>query len=93
MTSLNLSKGVHKVTVTLLTPAGKVRETRTTSLLVDPAIPRTLRIRLSRFKNNLEFATVVGRPATGGDAPAIAQKPATPVKAKPLASTSATPAK
>ena len=78
--TLNLPKGPHKVTVTLLTPAGKVREMESTPVLIDPAMPRTLNIRLSRFKKNLELKTVVNAPAEAETALAAKPKAADPTK-------------
>ena len=100
-TTLNLPKGAHKFTLTLFNAKGEIRDTRSTTVPVDPAIPRTLRVRLSRFKSNLELQIAVGKPETS-DAPEPPKtevaadskakpadpkaKPADP-KAKPLAST------
>jgi hypothetical protein len=55
---LNLTDGPHKVTVTLLNPQGKVKETKSTSLSIVPGMPLTLRVRLSRFKKDLELQAV-----------------------------------
>jgi len=62
--AVNLAKGPHKATVTLLNPEGKMKETKTTSLNVEPGKPLTLRVRLSRFKKDLELQTQVGKPVT-----------------------------
>jgi hypothetical protein len=61
--ALNLPQGPHMVTVSLLTADGKIKEKKTANVSVDPGVARTLRIRLSRFKSNLELQAVVGRPA------------------------------
>jgi len=60
--SLVVPVGNHKVSVELLHPDGKARETQALDVTVDAAQPRTLRIRLSRFKRNLQVTSVVGLP-------------------------------
>ena len=85
-TALNLPKGAHEVTVTILTPDERVRERKTTTVTVDPAMARTLRIRLSRFKRNLELQAVVGRPAPDEKAETTSEKPAANAKTKPATS-------
>ena len=61
--ALNLPKGPHKVTVTLLEANGKIKDTETRTVVVNPEVPRTLRVRLSRFRGNLDLETVAGKPA------------------------------
>jgi hypothetical protein len=73
--ALNLPQGPHKITVTLMAADGKVRDTESTTVSVDPGVPRTLRIRLSRFRKNLEFQTAVGRPGGPANADASAKPP------------------
>jgi len=56
---LVLTKGLHKATVTLHDDQGKLKETRSINLgYFDPGSPRTLEIRLSRFKKDLELKSV-----------------------------------
>ena len=93
--SLTLAKGAHEVRVTLFTPAGAVKETKTTKFDSDPAVVRTLKVRLSRFRRNLELETVVPKldaratppsaSATKEAAKGTAEKPAAvkPPAAKP----------
>lgn len=84
--SLLLPTGPHQITVTLLTPAGAVKETRSTELDADPAVVSTLKVRLSRFKRNLELQTVVAKPAApAAPAPAATKDAATSAAAKPAA--------
>jgi len=81
--ALTLPKGQHKMTVTLLTAKGIVKDTKTAPINLDSAVPRTLRIRLSRFKSDLELETVAGQPPPAEKAAADAKpKPAASVKAK-----------
>ncbi|HKY21100.1 MAG TPA: toll/interleukin-1 receptor domain-containing protein [Vicinamibacterales bacterium] len=81
--SQRLTEGPHKVTVTLLSPDGKVRQTKAAPLRIHPGRVSTLRVRLSRFKRNLELQTVLGMPAT--TKPAAMAKPTaiSDAKAKP----------
>ncbi|HTL03696.1 MAG TPA: toll/interleukin-1 receptor domain-containing protein [Vicinamibacterales bacterium] len=101
--TLSLATGSHKVTMTLLDPKGKVKETRSISLIADPVVARTLNVRLSRFKKDLELQTVVRAPKAE-PAPAAAKAadsgstetktPASkPAASKPAASKPATAAK
>ncbi len=90
--SLNLSPGKYEVKATLHTPDGRVRDTETTSVSVDTAVPRTLKMELSRFKHHVEFETVIGKPEPLPVAAGPPQKPPTPAKEKPLpAKPAATP--
>ena len=73
-TTLNLPAGRHKVTATLKTPEGKVRDTDSTSITVPEGAPRTLRLRLSRFRHHVEFQEVAGKPAPVTKAAAQTQK-------------------
>ena len=91
-TALNLSPGKYEVTATLRTPEGKVRDTESTSVSVDAATPRTLKMELSRFKHHVEFETVIGKPEALPVAAGPPPKPPTPAKEKPLpAKPAATP--
>jgi hypothetical protein len=74
--SLVLAKGPHEVTVTLLRESGEIRETRSTKLEADPSVTSTVRVRLSRFKRNLELEVVVPKPAPTAAAPPPASAPA-----------------
>jgi len=83
--SLSLAQGPHQLTVTLLDPAGEAKETRTMRLDADPAAVHSLKIRLSRFRRNLEIEANVSKPdpratptkdsATGTTAKPPATKP------------------
>lgn len=78
--ALNVPKGPHNVTVTLLNREEKVRDTNSLNLgLIDPAVPRTVLIRLSRFKKDLELQLIDGKPPE--DAKAAAEKPPNDAKA------------
>ena len=91
-TALNLSPGKYEITATLRTPEGKVRDTESTSVSVDAAMPRTLKMELSRFKHHVEFETVIGKPEPLPVAAGPPQKPPMPAKEKPLpAKPAATP--
>ena len=91
-TALNLSPGKYEITATLRTPEGKVRDTESTSVSVDAATPRTLKMELSRFKHHVEFETVIGKPEALPVAAGPPPKPPTPAKEKPLpAKPAATP--
>jgi hypothetical protein len=101
--TLSLATGSHKITMTLLDPKGKVKETRSISLIADPVVARTLNVRLSRFKKDLELQSVVRAPKAE-PAPAAAKAadsrsteaktPASqPAASKPAASKPATAAK
>ena len=83
---MNLAKGPHKATVTLLNPEGKMKETKTTSLNVEPGKPLTLKVRLSRFKKDLELQTEAGKPAT--KEAAVPSKASAVSDAKPKAAAS-----
>lgn len=85
-TALNLEPGAHKVTATLRTPDGKVRDADSTSVTVPPGGPRTLRVRLSRFRHHVEFQSVAGKPEPPAKAPAATQKPAAAAKPNQAAS-------
>jgi hypothetical protein len=103
--SLNLAKGPHKITVVLIMPDGKIKDEKTETVNIDPGIPRTLRIRLSRFKSNLDLQTVVGKPESDGKTEAakaavdVKTKAAdgkahvTDAKAKPAVAAQASPSK
>jgi len=78
--SLTLAKGPHQVIVTLVNPAGEVKETRTTRLDADPAVGHTLKVRLSRFRRNLELETTVSKPGARATAPDGSTKDSTPAK-------------
>jgi hypothetical protein len=64
--SLTLPTGPHQVGVTLLGPKGEIKETKTTSISGDAEIVRTLKVRLSRFRRNLELEVVVTPAKTDG---------------------------
>ena len=78
--SLTLAKGPHQVIVTLVNPTGEVKETRTTRLDADPAVGHTLKVRLSRFRRNLELETTVSKPGARATAPEGSTKDGTPAK-------------
>jgi hypothetical protein len=84
--AMTLSGGAHKVTVTLLNGKGEVRDTKSINLgLIDPATPRTLQIRLSRFKKNIELQSIARKPEDQAKPGAsAAAKPEVPVS-KPAA--------
>jgi len=65
MDGLTVPAGTHKVDVLLLRPNGQTRETKAIDLSLDRAAPQTLRIRLSRFKRDLQLTTVAGVPEAG----------------------------
>jgi hypothetical protein len=69
--AFTLPTGTHEITVTLFEPTGKMRETKSTKVSTDPGIARTVKVRLSRFRRNLEFETVV-TPATKPETPGTA---------------------
>lgn len=85
--AFNLPAGPHDVTVTLLTATGEVKETKSAKVSTDVGILRTMKVRLSRFRRNLEMETVVtaAKPAEGTPAAA------TPTS-KPTAASGGTPA-
>jgi hypothetical protein len=78
--ALSLAKGAHQVIVTLLNPAGEAKETKTTRLDADPEIGHTLKIRLSRFRRNLEIEASVNKPAARTTPPAASTKDGAPAK-------------
>jgi hypothetical protein len=87
---LYVPDGPHKVTVTLLNPDGKVKETRSTSLSILPGTPLTLRVRLSRFKKDLELQAVARKPSVATTAAsakpgAVSNDKAKAAAAKPVA--------
>jgi hypothetical protein len=94
-TSISIPTGRHKVTATLRTPEGKVRDTDSTAITVPEGAPRTLRVRLSRFRHHVEFQEVAGKPAAPAKPGASTQKPTSAATtAKPAPATSKTaPAK
>lgn len=81
-TALNIPPGPHKVTATLKTPEGKVRDTDSTSITVPEGTPRTLRVRLSRFRHHVEFQQVAGKPAPKPSAAAATGRAAAPAPGK-----------
>ena len=88
-TSLSLTPGKHKITATLHTPDGKVRDTETTSISVDASEPRTLKMTLSRFRHHVEFETVMGKPAP--EPMPAGPMPVRPTATKPKPETSTAP--
>jgi hypothetical protein len=70
--SLTVPGGAHTVNVLLLRPDGKTRETKDLDLTVEKTTPQTLRIRLSRFKRDIQLAAVTGGPTAASSA--IAEK-------------------
>lgn len=74
-TSLVVPGGAHQATVTILNVDNKVRDKGKLQLgQIDPEKPRTVLLRLSRFKKDLELQSVDGRP--GADGKPVAQKSA-----------------
>jgi hypothetical protein len=61
-TQLKLPVGDHKVTVTIMNGDGEVRDFGNTSVQVVPDRSTTLRVRTTRFKNELQLDTVPGEP-------------------------------
>jgi len=92
--ALSVPPGDHKVEIQLLHADGRSRERRDLSMRLEPAQPRTMRIRLSRFKRDLQVAMVAGAlptdPTDAADAKA-AQAKESQAKAAP-AKTAATTA-
>jgi hypothetical protein len=102
--TLSLATGSHKITMTLLDTKGKVKETRSISLIADPVVARTLNVRLSRFKKDLELQTVIRAPkaepapppakaADGRGTEAKTTPASKPAASKPAAAKPATAAK
>jgi len=56
------SRCEYRPGVQVLDPKGKVKETKSISLIADPVVARTLNVRLSRFKKDLELQSVVRAP-------------------------------
>ena len=72
--ALSVPPGDHKVEIQLLHADGRTRETRDLSMRLEPAQPRTMRIRLSRFKRDLQVTMVAGAlPATDAAGPTDAK--------------------
>ncbi len=88
---LSVPPGDHKVEIQLLHADGRMRERRELDMRLEPAQPRTMRIRLSRFKRDLQVAMVAGAlpNADGAEAKAAQAKEAQAAQAKTAAATTA----
>jgi hypothetical protein len=89
--ALSVPPGDHKIEIQLLHADGRVRERRDLSMRLEPAQPRTMRIRLSRFKRDLQVAMIAGAlPTTDtADAAETKESQATAAQAKTTASSAA----
>ena len=91
--ALSVPPGDHKVEIQLLHADGRVRERRDLSMRLEPEQPRTMRIRLSRFKRDLQVAMVAGALPTTDTADAkvaeTKESQATAAQAKTTASSAA----
>ena len=61
-TQIKLPEGDHKVTVTLLNGDGEVRNFGTTNVHVSASRSMTLKVRTTRFKNELQLDSTPGEP-------------------------------
>ena len=79
--ALVLPNGTHNATVTLLNSKGEVRDTKSIDLgLIDATTPRTLQIRLSRFKKDIQLQSIARKPQDQAKPAAPAAKPADAAK-------------